>query len=273
MREFTIETVTASSRTIVATTGAITLVLKLTSKCLRSFSIVSLGRQPGNSQNKVRLQFTLFGHNNLLCFAGQTLVPGFQFVSARRNVFDHKPSFLIGRGKEWILQHHDHATHPAVNRAKHIHAPGLLKGHLLWRRWISIQPKIEWVVFRQRKYVVQNFVIVWPFNGRPDHHRQHMRDEGGALLRDPLGLHLCRLFWRYDFPDRPIDENQKVAQFSVVDSLDELELAAVVLSAERVFLRLGFSLGANTADNRASLKRASRANSKQRKIKCFAVHN
>src|ERR1051325_1496957 len=120
MRELTIETVTARSRIIVATTGTITLVLKLNSKCLRSFSIASLRRQPCYPQNEIDFHIPFFGHDDFLRLAGEPLMPGLELVSSGRDVLDHVPPFVVGHREEGILQHHHYAAHPAVDRTKNI---------------------------------------------------------------------------------------------------------------------------------------------------------
>src|SRR5437667_9703259 len=88
MRWLTVHTVMASSRTITATTGTNTLVLKLTVSLVRSFSIVSRLRQIRHSKCEVGFHFARVCYRDFFDLAGEPFVPGLELIRARRQVRD-----------------------------------------------------------------------------------------------------------------------------------------------------------------------------------------
>src|SRR5437899_809812 len=100
------------------TTLTITLVLKLTSNFARNFSMTSGLWKVGDAEREIGFHIAGFRDDDLLDPAGQTLVPGLQFVSARRHLGNGITASFVGGREEGIFQDQDNAVHPRVNGTK-----------------------------------------------------------------------------------------------------------------------------------------------------------
>src|SRR5438552_17888922 len=100
----------ASSRTMTATTGTNTLVLKLTVNLVRSFSIVSRLRQIRHSKCEVGFHFALIAHGDFFDLAGEPFVPGLELISACRHIRDGISAVVSHSGEVLILQNQHDTT-------------------------------------------------------------------------------------------------------------------------------------------------------------------
>lgn len=92
------------------------------------------------------------------------------------------PVFISG-SKIGIFPNKHDAVHIFVDGAKHVHAPGLIKRHALFRRIALVKPEVELFGVGHGKDVVIDIIVVWPFDGRPDHRREYMRGKGRPVIR------------------------------------------------------------------------------------------
>src|SRR5579884_3263007 len=110
MRASTSQMVTAMSSIMTVSTGNSTFNWKL--KRILEMAFIDLQfRQTGDAEGEVRLHLALFRHDDLPALRGQPLVPGFQMVSARRDVFDRINVLAVGAGEIRIFQNQHHAAH------------------------------------------------------------------------------------------------------------------------------------------------------------------
>src|SRR5437879_12714373 len=76
-------------------------------------------------QNEVHFDRAFFRHSDLLDLWRKSLVPRFDAIYPGRNIGDGEPAFGIRCGTIRLFEHEDDAAHVAVDRADHIHPPGL----------------------------------------------------------------------------------------------------------------------------------------------------
>src|SRR5688500_19169239 len=87
--------------------------------------------QSFHTEGKFDFKFAGFGHDDLLEFGGDALMPCFQFVCAGGNVWNTKAPRPISGGKKRILQDEQDATHLRVNGAEDIDATRGVELYLL----------------------------------------------------------------------------------------------------------------------------------------------
>ena len=96
--------------------------------------------------------------------------------------------------------------------------------------------------------------MVGPLDGRAHHNRQDVRREQGAFLCDTFCDHLRGFVWlRRLIAQGPLNIDDEIAHLSVVDTFNELKLAAVVLGGEHLGVGGRFAFGTDRAGDGASI--------------------